>query len=551
MPKDTIPNISRAEELRSLDQELTALLARRAALVAAIRPQAPSQAKRKQWLDLEKDLWQLWDKAAAASRSDVRAWRKIFSLAQELQSRSESQGDAKVFTLAPKQEPMRLSLPAPGCTLTTRLWALLASQAQGTFTLTGAVRNDRFVELVKALNQAGASLFWDDAGLHGRGQGQADFDEGVIFAGEDTLNLLLLVAACIGKPGAQRFTGSSSLKQADLSFLRHFLPQLGARIAFMHPGSSSVPFRLESSGILPDTVKAPKNAPVDCLMAVCLAAPTYPNGLSLLWDTEREEELSPRIGLTATLLRQCGVDVLLETGRCRVLHTDLILPHDPMLPPDPLIAATLFAFAKVAGGSVSLECAWPGDLALWHDARIMLESAGLNIQQRGGTVVATPMLGGNDTDILPPHASDLLPVAFALTAHRALKTGYPARLRLHMDVDEFGSEQATCTELATLLGLDIQFEDNVCSLRKQTEAPARQAFVAPDARWCMALALLSYARPGLELANPGSVAELLPGFWLLYNSFPAPGRDILSPRRPAPKTEDDNAQGKRRRRILL
>lgn len=546
MPKDTTPISSRAEELRSLDRELTALLAKRAALVAAIRPQAPSLAKRKQWLDIEKDLWQLWDKAAASSRSDVRTWRKIFSLAQELHSRAEAQGEAKVFTLAPKPEPVRMRLHAPGCTLTTRLWALLASQANAPFTLSGAVRNDHFVELVKALNQAGASLFWDDDGLHGRGQSTADFNEGVIFAGEDSLNLHLLVAACLGRPGAQRFTGSSTLKQADLSFLRHFLPQLGARIAFMHPGSSSVPFRLESSGILPDTVKAPRNAPADCIMAVCLAAPTYPNGLAIHWDPEREEELEPRLALVATLLRQCGVEVLLEKGRCSIPHAALTLPQDPLLPPDPLIAANLLAFAKVAGGSVSLECAWPEALTLWAVVLALLKSAGLDIQLRHGLIEATPT-GGGHGEVQLPRASNLLPVAFALAAHQTLKTGGPERLRLHLDTDDFGLEQSTCAELGFILGLDIQIEDDICILRRQEEPPARQAFVAPDARWCMALALLSHARPGLELANPGSVAELLPGFWMLFNALPAPGRDILSPRRPAPKTEDNNAQGKRRR----
>jgi 3-phosphoshikimate 1-carboxyvinyltransferase len=545
MPKDTPPISSRAEELRSLDRELTALLAKRAALVAAIRPQVPSQAKRKQWLDLEKELWQIWDKAASSCRSDVRTWRKIFSLAQELHSRTEAQGEAKVFTLAPKPEPVRMRLHAPGCTLTTRLWALLASQTHAPFTLSGAVRNDHFVELIKALNQAGASLFWDDDGLHGRGQGTADFNEGVIFAGEDTLNLYLLVAACLGRPGAQRFTGSSSLKQADLNFLRHFLPQLGARIAFMHPGSSSVPFRLECSGILPDTVRAPGNAPADCIMAVCLAAPMYPNGLAMHWDPEREKELEPRLALVATLLRQCGVEVLLEEGRCSIPHAALTLPQVPLLPPDPLIAANLLAFARVAGGSVSLECTWP-ELTIWSDVLTLLRSAGLDIQLRNDLIAATPA-GGDHGEVRLPRTSNLLPVAFALAANQALKTGGPERLHLHRDSDDFGLEQSTCTELCSILGLDIQIEEDICILRRHEEPPARLAFVAPDARWCMALALLSHARPGLELANPGSVAELLPGFWMLFNALPAPGRDILSPRRPAPKTEEINAQGKRRR----
>ena len=546
--KNNTPAKFRAQDLRDLDQELTALLARRAEIVAALKPQSPSQAARKRWLELEKELWQTWDKAAGASRSDVRTWRKVFSLAQELQARAVSSNKSQAFKLTPKKGPVRLNMTAPGCTLSTRLWAVLASQVEAPFTLPDVVRNDSFIELVKALNKAGASLFWDDSGLHSRGQGTAEFKEGVIFAGEDVGNLLLLVSTCLGKPGSQRFTGGSTLKQADLSYLRGFLPQLGARIAFLHPGSSSVPFRLESSGILPDEVIVPSSVPPECVMAICLVAPTFPKGLTLTWDQEREEVLLPKLDLVAALLRDCGVEVVLEPGRFQVPHAELSLPKSPFLPPDPFIAATLFAFAAVTQGSAQLERPWPKDLAQWRHVLQLLETAGLRFKHAKGSINAE---AGSNTPGAPkldaPSSAELLPVALALALHRAMNLGKPVRLALPLPASDLDEQRESCAELAAMVGLDAQVEDGGITLAPMDAEPDEIAFVARDSRWCLALALLSHARPGLELANPGSVAELLPGFWQLFNALPAPGRDILSQRRAAPKTEENDAPGKRRR----
>jgi 5-enolpyruvylshikimate-3-phosphate synthase len=46
------------------------------------------------------------------------------------------------------------------------------------------------------------------------------------------------------------------------------------------------------------------------------------------------------------------------------------------------------------------------------------------------------------------------------------------------------------------------------------------AWTCPDAYWGMAYALAAFASPGMRLANPGTVSDVMPTFWKLYNSLP-------------------------------
>ena len=63
--------------------------------------------------------------------------------------------------------------------------------------------------------------------------------------------------------------------------------------------------------------------------------------------------------------------------------------------------------------------------------------------------------------------------------------------------------------------------------------PDRPAWICPDAYWGLALALASFVRPGVRLANPDIVARTMPFFWPLFNSLP----DSAAPAPPPPAAE--------------
>lgn len=554
MSKEYISISEQARALRDIDKQLTELIARRAVLLAGAKPVNPSQARRKQWQELEKDLWQLWEQEAQACRSDLRAWRKMFSLLQELTAQDEPEEASRSYVLAPRREPMRIEMQGPGCTLSSRLWAALAVQASQPLSVSGVLRNDRLVELVKALNQAGASLYWDDAGLHSRGASQATFDEGVIFAGEDSQNLLLLVALCLGRPGAARFTGGAGLKLQDFSGLRGFLPQLGARLAFMHPGSSSVPFRLECSGMLPDSVRLPKDMDPrlagQLALALCLAAPSYQRDFTLLWDTTHEQHVAPLVAVAVEMLKACGSDTALEGGSYSVRAGDFKPPRQVALPLDAFISTFFLALPLFSGGECVLRGHWPKDVLLWRGAASLLESAGLELQAGAREIRSAPKERFVFQELASEDSPELFPLALGLAAWQAQQPDQSsASLRLGLPR---ACDPRPAAELAGLVGVEFVEQGESYALRKcPASYGGADAFVAPDGRWCLAAALASFCRPGLQLANPGEVAELMSNFWKFFNALPEPG-GIVSGRkasRPA-DTEEGNDGKKRRRRIV-
>ncbi len=550
MSKQSTPRHELARALREIDKELTGLIARRAVLLTEIKPVNPTQAMRRQWQELERELWQLWEQEAQACRSDVRGWRKLFSQAQELTAAADPEEASRAYTLSPRQEPSRIDMRGAGCTLCARLWACLAAQVKTPFTVPRIVRNDLLVEFVKALNQAGASLFWDASGLHSRGQSLASFGEGVVFAGEDRFNLLLLIASCLGRAGAARFTGGAGLKLEDFSGLRSFLPQLGARMAFMHPGSSSVPFRLECSGVLPEEVRLPHDMEPDFAalfaLALCVCAHSYGSRFTLKWDAPLEAHVSPLVATGVHILESCGIRATLQEGACTVFGGELALPEQPLLPLDPFVSMAFLAVPYFIGGIAVLHGVWPRELPQWRGVASFLEAAGLRFEVEGGEVRCSARQTEGFHELPLEEGGHALPLALVVCACQAQRSGREVRLRLP-GVSE--RELEPSNELMGLLGIDAVWDEGGYVLRRGAMATTgAEAFVAPDARWCVAASLASFCKPGLQLANPGQVAELLPHFWQLFNALPDPGPDAATLRR-SPVKEETN--GKKRRRLIV
>lgn len=537
-------------ELRELDEKLAELLARRAQIASKLRPQAASQVRRKKWQELERDLWHIWERTAQEQRSDVRSWRKMFSLVQELSVEEGAEGSGRAYVLAPRKEPAQVDCNGPTCTLTARLWAVLAAQSKQPLHVHNKLFNDPVIELIKALNQAGASLYWDELGMHSRGKNLATFSDGVIYAGEHSQNLLLLMALCLGRAGSARFTGGAGLKLVDLSPLRGFFPLLGARLAFVHPGSSSVPVRFESSGVLPEVIKLPDTLPAhlaaQLALALCIASPSYANGLHLEWGASHEECVAPVAANAVSLLQACGLNAYVETGKCVVPSGDFQLPENPELPLDPYLSAAILAIPAFAGGSAVLHGRWPGDLPQWKGAQSLLLSAGLDVSAEANVIRSMASESGPRQEIELALAQEFLPLAVALASKQAIASRHAARIRLPLAEER---ELAPSVEMAAMLGVELVWDGDIYTLRQTAQdIAADETFVAPDGRWGPAAALASFSRPGFKLANPGIMSELMPGFWKFFNGLPDPGREAVIPR-VEPKKEEDNGRKSTRRRI--
>ncbi len=558
---------SLVESIMELDRDIIRLLAKRARLFQKVRDSRRPGVSSAPARDTvaEKQLREAWEAAAAHVSRDPRFVRQLFALLQEVEIQERSpEGEVRPsFNLAPPRRPVSINIYGPLAARPTRLWVTLAAAAGAEATLEGAMLGDHLIDAVKALNQAGAHLSWEgDSMVRSKGGDPLDFTDKVIYAGDDSLNFHLLAALPLGAVGKVKFTGGPTLKMADTTALRQFLPQLGARLAPVVPKSSGLPVRLECSGVLPDEVLIPAELPADALTALLLAAPFWNAAITL--HCAAHPAAANCIAEVLPLLHTCkaGVSTLGDTGDdalsvrfTPVPVTKLRVPKAPTMGIDPLVSAVMLAMPAFTGGESHLSGAW--DATQPHAAQVLdvLRAAGLVITADAKGVSAKPALKPSVQAAPAPTAPldasalpiDYAPLALALaaaTARAAKVDTVPAPLL------PAGLDAVTAESFAGQLGFALATEAGQPVLRSVvaagSKAPANGSpWASPTAAWTFGLALGALLRPGLHLSNPGNVTELMPGFWALYNGLPSPDN---APRKPK-EQKDDSAKPARRRII--
>ncbi len=552
------------ESLIELDLDIMKLLARRAKLVTRLRG-GKDHAATPTAVKAEKEVRSAWEKNAVRFSRDEKFSRRLFALLQELSvdSRDESESRSS-FNLAPSRRPVAVDLPAPVSVVSTRLWAALAAARGEETVIENVVLNDALLECVKALNQAGALFTWTVTGRSGEGtlrHARRDAAEGedespgllfpgaVLYAGEDSLTLHLLAFLALARTGKVRFTGGAGLKMADLSPLRRFLPELGARLAHAVPRSCGLPASLEISGELPDHVNLPADLPLEGIWAFLCAACTWNKPV-----TVDLADLPACVSLRALaeilpILRACGIDDALRGSVLTLNPQSARVPANPALAADPVICAYLLALPAFAGGTVNLNGVWPPSNPQADEAAHILRAAGLGVQLDAGKLraacdgaasrAATPLdLRGCDPA--------LLPLGLALAVVEA-KRG----VLLPAPLLEGEEESALAADFYARFGL--------CPNEKGMLAPAADGAASPPAQisqipqipwtspgpyWTLGYALCAYVQPNLRLTNPAVMTELMPSFWALYNALPTP------PATPAAAVAKESEKPKARRRIV-
>ncbi len=154
-------------DLAQLDQDLLSLLLKRRRLLEKALKKTPAGPGRPPQAQVEKELWRLWQDTGRRSGLDLQVLRQIFSLIHELQPSQGRPRDAedRAFTLTTRPWPVNLDIPGPADQTATRAFAILAAISGQPLDLPGVLVNDSLVDLVKALNQAGASLYWEQDAL--------------------------------------------------------------------------------------------------------------------------------------------------------------------------------------------------------------------------------------------------------------------------------------------------------------------------------------------------------------------------------------------------
>lgn len=535
------PRKSLRESVCEIDRDILRLLMRRHNLLRRMHTA-------KGHLDPaeEKFLREAWEAAASRVSRDPRLSSRFFTLMQEVEflPRPEDEPADKrpAFNLAPSTAPVNLAMRAPLACRDARAWLYLAAAAGRPLRLEPCLMNDPLVDCVKMLNQLGAALTRENDGVSAMAAAPLAAPDKVVHVGCSAWNFYLALGHYLGRPSRAKFVGDPDLRLADFSVARRFAGQMGARLIQAVPKSDGLPVRLECSGVLPDTVRLPADAPVELAEGILLAAPFYAQPLRLnLADMPARTVVYAR---SLSILEQAGADVRRD-GDCISVTPGLpALPERPDLPLEAELALLLLGLAPSLGGSVRLEGRWPqtpAALAGWK----LLQGLNGDLRQEGGDAPAVCLTMAGPTDLSSTGLSlpadfpvEWLPLPLALLAQTALRQGgapLPPELR-EGGSDEFRADMASfCT------ALHLCVDDGVLRPLREEEQPTPaggRGWNAPDPVWALALALAACARDKrqIRLGNPGIITGLYPAFWTLYNGLPAPKMEREpAPAAPAPR----------------
>lgn len=503
--------VSRGRELGALmdlDNDILHLVMRRAQMLARLRRGGRLAP------ETEKTLRTAWESKAARLARDNRLSRDLFVLLQTIEPLTRMEEEQGFYNLAPNGEAVDIQIPAPSDTVAARCWLAVAAAAGQVTRVSRVPLTDAVVSGVKALNQIGGQLWWEENGdVQSRGgNGLARNMDKVVHIGDDAFNLWLVVALCLGMPARLKLTGDSSLRFLDLAPLRHFLPQLGVRLTNVIPSQDGLPVRMECSGLIPRQIRLADDLPEDFVAALVLA--------SAFWDTscrltlpEHEPRLLP---LVLDVLSGCGMKVEKNGRDILVERGELSVPAEPVVPMDASVASVVLMFPGFNGGRAVLEGVWGKSEAASLVEKI-LRGAGLNVKYGANRVECS----GKERETSAPapevmrdvleRCPELLPlcvVIMAAAAHEGAKVSLPEL-----------SEENRHLVTAFLSRCGVEEKDGVLVPVEET-VPG--SWVAPSAQWAMAYALGAFLKPNLHLSNPGVMTGLFPAFWNMYNTLPHP-----------------------------
>ena len=521
------------EEITDIDRSIIKLLLKRHKLLQRLAtPQGRPDVKTEQLLRAA------WEKNATRVSRDPQVTRQLFSLLQEVHFLPKPNPDdepRQAFGLAPIRHPVKLSMPGPKACRRVRLYLSLAAGSGQPLCIGDTLLNDPLTECVKAFNQAGSRLAWQEDGtVLARAGDPLTLPDKVIFVGDDGLNFHLLLGHYLGRASHAKFTGDSKLKLSDFSALRRFTPLLGARLTNVIPKTDGLPVRLEASGILPQEVPIPMDLPADAVIGLLLAASCWPQPMTL--DLSSHPKADAILEETLDILAACRVQVECADRRVRILP-GIKVPVAPAVGMDLTLAANLLALPACIGGFAHLTGIWP-DCAPGRELIRLMENAGLRVELSGDAIytqLPEQVPKRNCLPGFPELPVRFAPLALALACLPALR-GQEARLPGLPQ----GLGDAERDDFLQALGVTLEGT----SLLPPKSPVQRDAtpWTASSPAWAMAYALAAFTRPPLKLANPGIMTALYPRFWALYNALPEP--QIT---RVAIQTEERNDEPKRRR----
>jgi 3-phosphoshikimate 1-carboxyvinyltransferase len=533
-------NISLSQEIELLDEKIAALVGERTQLLA--KAAGSRKRKRVSIIDAgqEKRLWTIWSKAFEENGLDKANLRKLFLIINSLAYARAEQKDGKgrgAFCMYPRRQPLQIDIQGPRDTFQTRVAITLATHCSSAFTLNHFQSSDVNIELIKGLNQAGASLSWDRSSFKSQPSKEFSMDGKVVFCGSCTFNFYLLLCLGLVKPGQIKYTGDSSTKLLDLRSFQKFLPQLGARLTIIDPHANGLPVRLETAGHLPEDVEIPWDIDTTFILALAVTAPLFPKGLTLILKNE------PLAKYVTDSIRQIldQFDITVHQEENRIA----IPPRQPeckksqvLIPIDRSLGSYLLALPFFREGKAYLRGQWVEGADPSLSITSLFTEFGITLTQTDKGIESS-CEGRPDGVYVDISERELL---FPLVTAMCLGVTKNATIKC----GSLTSQLNYAEDFLNFLGIDYTIRDDRIDIRptKSRSTPPADAWESPSPLWTVAYVMASFVIPGICLANPGELTAIWPDFWTTFNNLPRP-QDAMRSTRPGPKKVPNEHKPKR------
>lgn len=522
------PGQSLSEEIMELDAEFLRLLTRRSVLMGKLR-KGKAHASTPGIIRSEKQIRSAWEQLAGRLSSSTRLSRQLFSLINELEIHPERDGEAYTpFNLSPSRQPVDVDVVGPTSTVVTQLWLSIATAGGRPTRLLNAPRSAPLLDMVRAFEQAGVHMEWQDDNLVLDAKKLPDYHGKAIFLGDDLLTFYTFAFLGVPYTGKMRFTGGPSLKEADLGALARFMPKLGTRLVSVLPGAKGLPVNLECSGQLPDELVVPEELPIEAVLALLMSALTWKHKVSI----SLAEQLPVRQRYIIDLAKRAfqivpGLGQVLEKSIVYNGYavSDLDFPAEIRPAIDPPTASGMLALPIFADGTVKLSGKW----ANIFQAKELIDLLGIfGLEIRGDDqAVSSQLLPGHvwpEALELEELSPNFHPLFWALNARLAGRAKGSIRIRRW----PAGADLELAEDFMAQVGYKLEQVPEGLMISPldpdefKTVASKTYGWPCPNYCWGLAMSLAAFMRSNLKISNPDCVTRLQPDYWHFYNRLPAP-----------------------------
>ena len=402
--------------------------------------------------------------------------------------------------------PVHATVAVPGSKSQTNRALVLAAlaTAQGTSTISGALRSRDTDLMIGAVRALGVTVEGDDSELAVSGPIEppagARVDCGL--AGT-VLRFVPAVAALTTETVV--FDGDEQARARPIAALLDALRALGVDI-----DGDGLPFSVRGDGSVPGgTVEIDASASSQFVSGLLLSGASFTDGLTIA-HTGESMPSAPHVAMTVAMLREAGV------------HVDDTQPNRWQVSPGPIAArlwviepdlsnAVPFLAAGVVSGGIVRIAGWPAESTQPADAILaILEKLGSIVRQSSSYLeVQGPQgYGGFDVDL--HDAGELAPAVAALAA--LASPGSVSQLTgiAHLRGHETDRLAALSAEINGLGGQCEEVSDGLVVTAGPLHGGRWRSYA--DHRMATAGAIIGLRVPGVEVEDIGTTAKTLPEF---------------------------------------